>query len=227
VTAQTALEPALGSEGGPRAIEVPAGQPECGREATAPNKDAQDLRPYQVARQVNIEAELAAVQRVESDPRLTDAFAALDIHTHPDAYGIDYVSISGDRYRPDARGVGAFIIECAQMVDGRWQVIDLVAATLDGEQTATRLGLARMTGWTWFYRARMRGERLIVHRDVLSWLKRGGVGVAVLDWRAMAAAFLEQSRLLVDSEEHAAFLHGVISPIGPPPPIDIVRSARG
>jgi hypothetical protein len=227
VNGPEATRPALRSKGEPRAIDFPAGQPECGREAKPTHADFQLLRPYQVAREANIQAELDAAQRLARDPRLTVAIAALDIHTHPDAYGMGYVTIHGGRYWPDERGMAASIIESVQMIDGRFQLVDLVAATMDRRQTATRLGLARMTGWTSFYRARMRGERLIVHRDVLSWLKRGGVGVAVLDWRAMAAAFLDVPRLLVESEEYAVFVHGVISPIGPPPPIDIVRSARG
>jgi hypothetical protein len=195
-------------------------------DVVTPDSDG-GLRQYQVAREANIETELAGAHKLTRDRRLADTIAALDIDTHPNAYGIDYVSICGDRYRADPGGVSAFIVEAAQMVGGRWQLVDLVAATMDGQQTATRLGLARMTGWTSFYRARMRGERLIVHRVVLSWLKRGGVGVAVLDWRVMAAAFLDVRRLLVESEEMAIFVHGAISPIGPPPPIDIVRPARG
>jgi hypothetical protein len=173
------------------------------------------------AAQADIAAELAAAQRLARDIECSD------IAAHPDTFGLGPVTIHSGRYWPDERGAPAFIIESVQMADGRFRLVDLVAATLDRQQTATRLGLARMVGWTWFYRARMRGERLIVHRDPISWLARGGVGVAVLDWRVMAAAFLGMPRLLVDSEEHAAFVHGVISPIGPPPPIDIVRSARG
>lgn len=171
---------------------------------------------------VNLERELRDAQRLARDPQLDDAIAALDIHMRPDAYGLEYVSINNGRYSPDNTGAPAFIVESVQFINGYFQLVDLVAATLDRQHTATRLGVARMVGWSSWYRARMRGERLIVHRDVLAWLNRGGVGVAVLDWRAMAGAFLDVPRIVVEDEGMAAFVHGVLSAFGRPPPIDVV-----
>jgi MOSC domain len=72
---------------------------------------------------------------------------ALDIGARPDAYGLDYVTILGGRYRPDERGEPAFIIEC--VIDGHFQLVDLVAATLDHTLaigTAVRLKITSPCG---------------------------------------------------------------------------------
>jgi len=59
VVPPTALEPALGNESGPHAVDHLAGQPEIDREAITPNrKDAQGLRPYQVTDLERLKAEL-------------------------------------------------------------------------------------------------------------------------------------------------------------------------
>jgi len=63
VTAQTALEPALGSEDGPRAVDHLAGQPEIDREAIAANKDSQSLRQYQLDVVHHVELEQRAGRR--------------------------------------------------------------------------------------------------------------------------------------------------------------------
>lgn len=64
----TAAEPALELEGEPRAIDVPAGEPESGREAIPSSEESQSLRPHPAGRQPPIlrPFQIKAVDDVEA-----------------------------------------------------------------------------------------------------------------------------------------------------------------
>ncbi len=125
--------------------------------------------------------ELISAQSLALSPVMAPilAQAGLDEHT-PRYWGIDWVEVGDDLYRPLAEGGRAAAII------GVWQeggLIDLLATSLESRAMRRRKGLATLLGEEQVDVSLQSGKPLAVFTDGVSWHAHGGKGVVILDWR--------------------------------------------
>ena len=127
-----------------------------------------------------LENELAEAQRLAADFRFAAVVSAMGLRTDRASWGFAHVRFEGARYWPAPDGDLAFVIACEHGA----RLLDLVACRTADRCAATRNGDGHVLGRVWVDRAKVRGERLVVHADPLGWLHRGQVGAVVVDWTA-------------------------------------------
>jgi hypothetical protein len=166
----------------------------------------------------DLEQELLAAQRLARDPRCALAVDALDLRIDGPGWGIGFASFTGTLYEPAPDGDAAILIAC----EVEAELVDLLACRLHDRAAATRRGVAAVLGHLWIDRARAHGERLIVHRDALAWLKRGAVGATIIDRRRGLPCLSDVPALLADSEMLATQLQGGLAVLGSFPVVEFV-----
>lgn len=88
------------------------------------------------------------------------------------------VKFSKDRFAPDDDGEPALIVEGLDEFGG---LVDCVAIGLDSGQVASHSGAIWALGMETIYPSF--GEPIDVHRTAWDWMRAGGVGLYILDYR--------------------------------------------
>lgn len=100
---------------------------------------------------------------------------------------------------------------------------DLVACRLSDLRTATRSGDCTILGRVWLERTYLHDERLMIHSAPVNWIRRGAVGVVVIDWRMGCEELQDVRAILADSESLAVCLRSTLASLDHFPTIDFVR----
>jgi hypothetical protein len=155
-------------------------------------------------------------------PALAEPLQALGLAgVRAPMWGFGYVVAEQDTWRPaddDEPAMAALIVPACE--DGA--IVDLVAQRLGDGRLLSRLGVVDLLGWDDLQIARDNGGPLLVYRDVLTWLRGGGRGTVLLDWRS-AHRHLDGLATLLCSERSAPFLHRATRRCRPVPTIGILR----
>ena len=136
-------------------------------------------------------------------------------------WGFGHVVAEQDTWRPagdDEPGRAALIVPACE----EGAIVDLVAQRLGDGRVFSRFGVVDVLGWDDLQIARDSGSPLLVYHDVLTWLRGGGRGTVVLDWRS-AHRHLDGLATLLCSERSAPFLHRATRRCRPVPTIGILR----
>lgn len=135
------------------------------------------------------------------------------------AWGFDWVVPDGETYRPADGGEAArAAVILPAIEDGG--IVDLVAQGLNSGSLLTRLGAASVIGADEIERARSTEQPLYIFASPLAWLRGGGRGAVVVDWRNVGRE-LEGVQTIICSESIAARLHAGTRKCFPLPAITI------
>jgi hypothetical protein len=143
--------------------------------------------------------ELLAARRTAGTPDLATALQAcgLPIAT---VWGVSFVEIYGHHYAPVAGGKPAIITPLFH--DG--ELLDLVATGLQTRSTRTRQGIATVLGREWIDHAKGTETTLRLFGDPIEWLRNGGRGAVVVDWRSARHALADVPGIACETEFLAA-----------------------
>lgn len=128
------------------------------------------------------------------------AAALQDCGLPTEGFGVAFVEIDGHHYAPVAGGKPAIIIPLFH--DG--ELLDLVATGLQTRAMRTREGVATVLGREWIDHAKETETTLRLFGDPIEWLRNGGRGAVVVDWRSARHALADVPGIACGSEFLAA-----------------------
>ena len=128
--------------------------------------------------------------------------------------GVGFVEFLGDNYLPDPEGVAALIVGAVEgYVPGEFghsDIIDLVAVEIEGERSASRLGIAAALGQDAIEEARWNGQPLKIMTP-LEWLRGPAQAAAIIDFSRAANTRQGLDPLLMNYRPLAARLHAAFA----------------
>jgi hypothetical protein len=126
--------------------------------------------------------ELVTAHKLARSADLADALTACGLPTDgPLLWGVSFVGIDAHHYCPTEGGKPAIIVP---VYDEGGALLDLVATGIETRATRTRAGIATVLGRAWIERARETETAARLFSDPLEWLRNGGRGACIVDWRA-------------------------------------------
>jgi hypothetical protein len=143
--------------------------------------------------------ELLAARKTASTTDLAAALQACGLPVTT-VWGVAFVEIDGNHYVPVVGGKPAVIVPL--FVDG--VLLDLVATGLQTRATRTRAGIATVLGQEWIDHAKATETPLRLFGDPIEWLRNGGRGAVVVDWRAARHVLADVPGIACETEFLAA-----------------------
>jgi GNAT superfamily N-acetyltransferase len=123
--------------------------------------------------------ELVRARRLAETPVLRPILEKVGLTGWPRGWGVDWVEVDGDLYRPADEGGRVALIVGAYQLGG---LIDLVATSLETRAMRRRKGLGTLLGEDRIDHALEHGTSLPVFSDGIAWIANERRGIVVLDW---------------------------------------------
>jgi hypothetical protein len=135
---------------------------------------------------VGVLGELLMADRQRRNPALAPSLEAMGLGHMRLPWGFAHIVREGRTHRPaDLGEMGTAAVIVPATMDGA--LVDLVADDLTTGAISTRLDVANVIGADWIERARSAGAPLYIFSTVSRWLRGGGIGVVVVDWKHIAS----------------------------------------
>lgn len=122
--------------------------------------------------------------------------ARIGLTERPTFWGVDWVDVDRDLYRPADDGGRVALIIGVYQYGG---LVDLLATSLETRAMRRRRGLGTLLGEDRLEHPLQRSKSLAVFADGLSWLAGGCKGVVILDW-SDAIQLADMPALICESE---------------------------
>lgn len=138
-------------------------------------------------------------------------------------WGCAYVSAGDEFYQPEPYpdGTLALILPAIE----NFTLIDLLAVSLETGALRTRYGIADYLGHNALDFRRWQGEPVAVFEDPVSWLRHGGEGVFIVDWRHIVRELAGVAQLVCQTPALALRIKQAFEQAIPCPPL-LVSSDR-
>jgi hypothetical protein len=143
--------------------------------------------------------ELLAARRTARLPELAAALQACGLPVTT-VWGVSFVEIDAHHYAPVVGGKPAIITPLFQ----EGVLLDLIATGLQTRSTRTRAGIATVLGREWIDHAKAAETTVRLFGDPIEWLRNGGRGAVVVDWRAARHVLADVSGIACETEFLAA-----------------------